>query len=77
VPTPAENAETALNNLLTVLATKTAEWVAAGMPPTFSLDGLSVNWVGWLRDMNAAIEAQAKLVAMLQGPFVRHSRARA
>lgn len=76
MPTAAENVDQSITDLTVLIATKTAEFIAAGMPPTFSLDGLSIDWASWLKAMNDNLKALIELRAALQGPFMINTRLR-
>ena len=66
----------ALDNLIAVQAAEIASWVAAGRPPTFSVDGESYSWSSWLAEMDAAIDAKVKQQNQVSGPWVVRSRGR-
>lgn len=76
MPTSAENLQTIIDNIMTLIELKTADWIAAGMPPDFSLDGLSVNWASWLKGMMDNLKAMQELLVALQGPFQVNVRLR-
>lgn len=61
--TVAANLQTALNNLVAGLAARSADWVAAGSPPTYSIDGQMVDWNGWYASQLKAIADLSGLVS--------------
>lgn len=72
----ADDALATLASLTAIVKAQTAAWVAAGMPPTFSIDGESYDWAGWLKAMTDAIGEQTKLLVLLNPPFALTSVAR-
>lgn len=68
------NLITARDNLDQLIATKTAEWIADGCPPTYSIDGESMDWNNWLtskmtnlEQLDAAIARRSKFVVRSRG----------
>lgn len=73
--TRAERLTAIRDNLLQIVEEQTAAWVAAGCPPTFSVDGESYQWDSWLTSKTQAIEQVDKLIQRAQ-PFYVRSRHR-
>jgi hypothetical protein len=67
----------ALDALLAIQAAQLAEWQAAGMPPTFSVDGESYSWGQWLASIDDSIERKIDQKQNIGGPFIIRSRGRA
>ena len=67
----------ARDNLAQLIADQTAAWVAAGCPPTLSVDGESYDWNGWLDAKTAALDKLTDLIRRASGPFIVRSRGRA
>jgi|JI10StandDraft_1071094.scaffolds.fasta_scaffold540530_3 hypothetical protein len=68
--------DTAIDNLVAVIAAKTAEWVASGSPPSFSVDGESYSWDQWLKTKNDEIAGLIKTKRLLSGPFISRTYGR-
>lgn len=62
-------------SLEAIVATQTAAWEAAGCPTTFSVDGESYDWNGWLQSKLDAIERLNKLIRGAK-PYAIRSRVR-
>lgn len=73
--TRAERLTAIRDNLLQIVEEQTAAWVAAGCPPTFSVDGESYQWDSWLTSKTQAIEQMDKLIQRAI-PFYMRSRHR-
>lgn len=73
--TRAERLTAIRDNLLQIVEEQTAAWVAAGCPPTFSIDGESYQWDSWLTSKTQAIETYDKLIQRAT-PFYVRSRHR-
>lgn len=73
--TRAERLTATRDNLLQIVEEQTAAWVAAGCPPTFSVDGESYQWDSWLTSKMQAIESLDKLIQRAT-PFYVRSRHR-
>ena len=71
MPTPAENAITRRDAILTELAT----FVAVG--PDYSIDGVSVNRAAYRQSLIDELKALNELIVQLQGPFMRPQQLRA
>ena len=41
------NLKTIRDNACAALAAMSADWVAAGMPPTYAINGQNVDWNSW------------------------------
>ncbi len=66
------------DNLVALVEQQTAAWLAAGCPPSFSVDGESYSWNEWLAGKLQAIEQLQGLIQRVgSGPFVVRSRGRA
>ncbi len=63
------------DSLLAIVEAQTAAWEAAGCPTTFSVDGESYDWNGWLQSKLDAIERLDKLVNR-STPYAVRSRMR-
>ena len=72
-----ENLQTTLDNLERIVEAQTTAWLAAGAPPTFSIDGESYDWNNWLQSKMDAIDKYTDLIQKRGGPFVVRSRVRA
>lgn len=68
--------DASIDNIVAVIAAKTAEWVASGCPVTHSIDGESYSWNEWLKARNDEIEGLIKTKRLLSGPFIVHSYGR-
>lgn len=70
-----ENLIATRDGLAAVVAAQTAEWVAAGCPPTMSIEGESYSWNEWYQGKLDAIE---KLNALIRAakPYWLRSRHR-
>lgn len=66
----------ARDNLAAIILAQTDAWVAAGCPPSFSVDGESYSWNEWLDGKNAALDTMSKTIQMNAQPFVIRSRVR-
>lgn len=66
----------ALDDLITLQAAQITEWVAAGRPPSFSIEGESYSWGSWLAELDAAITAKLEQINKVAGPFIVRSRGR-
>jgi hypothetical protein len=75
VATPSANLIAARDNLEQLVADQTAAWVAAGCPPTYSVDGESEDWNNWLAGKIDALEKLNELVRVAR-PFIVRSRLR-
>lgn len=64
------------DNLGAIVEAQTVAWLAAGCPPTFSVDGESYSWNEWLKGKTDEIEAITKTIQTLSGPFVVRSKGR-
>lgn len=71
------NLEAAIDNLEQLIEAKTADWLASGAPPTFSIDGESYDWNNWLQGKIEAIDKLKDLIQNRGGTFVVRSRVRA
>lgn len=73
--TRAERLASIRDNLLRIVDEQTLAWVAAGCPPTFSIDGESYSWEGWL---SSKLEALKTVDAMIlrASPYYQRSRHR-
>lgn len=67
---------TAIDNVVAVIAAKTAEWVTNGCPPSFSIDGESYSWDAWLTTKNEEIKRLVETKRLLSGPFIVRSYGR-
>lgn len=72
----ATNIAAAIESLAEVIAEQTAAWAAAGQPQSWSINGVSVSWGGWLSEKVKALTDLQVLQQQLQGPFVTRSRHR-
>lgn len=68
---------TSLSNLVTIVETQTAAWVAAGCPTTYSVDGESYDWNSWLESKTKAIDDLNTLINKLSSPWIVRSQGRA
>jgi hypothetical protein len=59
------------DNLLVVIDEQTAAWMAAGSPPSFSVDGESYQWNEWLTSRLAAVEKLDELIQRASPFYVR------
>ena len=66
--TAAENLATARDNMALAIKVQTANWTAAGCPPTFSIDGESYQWNDWLRSQSEGLKALQETIAVMD-PF--------
>lgn len=64
-------------NLLDAVEATTEEWVAAGCPVTFSVDGESYQWNDWLKAKTDEITALTLAIQAVGGSFIVRSRGRA
>lgn len=76
MPTDVENLKTIRSNLIAVIAAKTAEWVASGCPPSFSIDGESYQWDSWLKTKNEELKGLTENLRLISGPFIVRSYGR-
>lgn len=66
--TYAQNLQTALDNACAGLAARSADWIAAGSPPTYNVDGQMVDWNGWFAAQTKFI-AELSALAAAAAPF--------
>lgn len=71
-----QDLKTARDNLAAMIAAKTEQWLAAGCPPTISIDGESYDWQAWLRNMNEAVASQTDLINKVSAPWLVRSSGR-
>lgn len=71
------NITTARDNLAQCVANTTAQWLASGAPPTYSIDGESVQWESWLKSKLDEIDAMTSLMQRLSGPWTIRTYGRA
>ena len=67
----------ARDNVAAVILAKTQEWLAVGCPPTFSIDGESYQWEGWLKARTAEVDALTASISALSSPWIVRSTGRA
>ena len=72
-----DDLRTARDNVAAVIEAKTAEWVASGCPPTFSVDGESYDWNGWLQARTAELKSLTESIRLLGGSYIVRTRGRA
>lgn len=72
-----DDLRTARDNVAAVIEAKTAEWVAGGCPPTFSVDGESYDWNGWLSARTAELKSLTESIRLLGGSYIVRTRGRA
>lgn len=65
------------DNVAAIIETQTDAWVAAGMPPTFSVDGESYSWSEWLAARTKEITDLTDAIVKVSGPWVVRHRGRA
>jgi hypothetical protein len=70
------NLESARDNLAATLAAQTLAWVAAGRPPTYSIDGESWSWDQWVQTMTKDIQSITETINKISAPFIVRSRGR-
>jgi hypothetical protein len=75
VATYVENLTAARDNLAAVVADQTAEWVAAGCPPTMSIEGESYQWDSWLTSKTEALDKLNTMIRQAK-PYWKRSRHR-
>lgn len=75
MPTRGERLKATRDNLLQIIEEQTAAWVEAGCPPTFSVDGESFSWEGWLGSKLESVEKLNKLI-LRANPYYKTSRHR-
>lgn len=68
---------TSRDNYAAILAAQTAAWVAAGCPPTMSIDGESYDWNGWRDSIQKQIRELTETINLVSAPWVVRSRGRA
>lgn len=64
------------DNYITILKTQTDAWVAAGCPPTMSVDGESYQWDSWRDSITKQIQELTKTINQLASPYIVRSRGR-
>lgn len=64
------------SNLIAIVKAQTAAWITAGCPTTYSVDGESYDWNGWLASKTKAIDDLTTLINRLNGPWINYSRGR-
>lgn len=69
MPTDAENLATIRSNLLTYIAS-----VTANPKPTYSIDGQSVSWDDHLASLWKQLESLDEQIATAGGPYEVHSQ---
>lgn len=67
----------ARDNLAQLIEIQTLKWLAAGCPPTYSVEGESYDWNNWLTSKTANLDTLNKTIQQMQGPFVIRSKGRA
>lgn len=72
-----DDLKTSRDNYAAILAAKTAEWLAAGCPPTFSVDGESYQWDAWRDSMVKQIQELTKTINAVASPYIVRHRGRA
>lgn len=77
MPSDVENLKATRSNLITILKTKTDEWVASGCPATYSIDGESVQWNDWVKSKSEEIQSLTQTIQLVSGPFVVYSKGKA
>lgn len=70
-----DNAAT-VNLLTSITLAQVTAWVAAGMPPQFSIDGESYNYPEMFKALQEMVEKGAMLQQTLEGPFALTDRVR-
>lgn len=73
---PVDSLKTQRDTLLTIIDTQLAAWEAAGMPPTFSVDGESYSWGEWLKSRYDELDKLVSLINRLSAPWIVRSRGR-
>lgn len=63
------------DNLLAIVQTQTAAWVANGCPPDIGIDGESYQWSAWLTSKLDAIKNLNEQIAAMN-PYIVRSRMR-
>lgn len=72
-----EDLQSARDNLEGLIDRQTGLWLAAGCPPTVSIDGESYDWNNWLAGKIDALEKLNKLIQVRANPaFIVRSRGR-
>lgn len=71
-----DSLRSARDNLGAIVLAQTEAWVAAGCPPSFSVDGESYQWDAWLKTKVAEIDALTATMRNLSSPFIVRSRGR-
>ncbi len=66
-----------IQNVATIINTQTALWVAAGCPPTFSVDGESYQWNEWLKARNEELQGLIASRQQVSGSWIVRSTGRA
>lgn len=69
-----DDLRSARDNLGTIIKAQTDAWVAAGCPPTFSIDGESYQWGSWLQDKVKELNGLTEAMRNLSSPFIVRSR---
>lgn len=72
-----DDLKTSRDNYAAILAAQTTAWVAAGCPPTFSIDGESYQWDGWRDSMVKQINELTKTINAVASPYIVRHRGRA
>ncbi len=74
--TAVESLKRSRDNVVAVVEAQTLAWVAAGCPPTFSVDGESYQWGQWLKDKNEELKGLTESIALLSSPWIVRSQGR-
>lgn len=69
-----DDLKAARDNLGAIIKTKTDAWVAAGCPPSFSVDGESYQWNEWLSSKIQAVNDLTDQIARVSSPWIVRSR---
>lgn len=64
------------SDLVNIIAAKTADWVTNGCPPSYSIDGESVQWDQWLETRNKELQALTETIRILSSPWMIRSKGR-
>ena len=71
-----DDLKTARDNYGAILAAQTTAWLAAGCPPTMSIDGESYSWDAWRDSINKAIQDLTATINSVSAPWLVRSRGR-
>jgi hypothetical protein len=65
----ADELDAMIDGIISIMQVQQAAWIAAGQPPTYSINGQSVQWSAWWQDRLKDIQALQETKRVVASPY--------